>query len=181
MSSVTEADPAKLVVSVISADRELIAQAIKDLSGQFGRPDFISGHLPFEYTSYYEAEMGPGLVRRLVSFEELIRPEALPKIKGTANRIESVYAENGRRKVNIDPGYLNRCQLVLATGKPYAHRPYLREGVYADLTLVFRGGSFQPLEWTYPDYAGLEIRCLLSQIRDKYLLQLRAKNQKGFQ
>jgi hypothetical protein len=63
--------------------------------------------------------------------------------------------------------------LILATGKQYSHRPYLRDGVYADVTLIFRDGSYNPLEWTYPDYAGRLITGMLNRVREKYLLQIK--------
>jgi hypothetical protein len=173
LSSPAEADPVKLTVSLFSADKQLLAEVIDELAGRFGRPDFVSEHLPFDYTDYYEKEMGPGLVRRMVAFEELIRPESLPEIKKITNGIEDARLEGGRRRINVDPGYINRCHLILATGKPYSHRPYLRDGVYADVTLVFRDGSFHPLEWTYPDYAGRVLTGILNRLREKYLLQLK--------
>lgn len=173
MSRPAEAEPVKLTVSLFASDQQLLADAIKALAGRFGRPDFVSEHLRFDYTSYYEEEMGPGLGRRIVTFEQLIRPESLPDIKIVTNGIEDLHTAEGRRRINIDPGYINRCQLILATGKPYSHRPYLRDGIYADVTLVYHDGSFHSLEWTYPDYAGEELKGLLNRIREKYLLQLK--------
>ena len=77
----------------------------------------------------------------------------LPEIKLTTNRLEEQWATpEGNRRINIDPGYLCLQHVVLATTKGYTHRPYLRDGIYADLTLIYRDKSFQPLEWTYPDY-----------------------------
>lgn len=173
MSRPAEAEPVKLTVSLFSSDQQLLVEVIKALAGHFGRPDFLSEPLRFDYTSYYEEEMGPGLVRRIVTFELLIRPEALPDIKTITNGIEDNYTTGKGRRINIDPGYINRCQLILATGKPFSHRPYLRDGIYADVTLVYRDGSYHPLEWTYPDYAGPELTGLLNRIREKYLLQLK--------
>jgi len=173
VSRPSEADPVKLTVSLFSDDQQLLADVIKELAGRFGRPDFVSELLPFDYTDYYEKEMGPGLVRRIVAFEDLIRPESLPDVKIITNGIEGALLAEGRRRINIDPGYINRCHLILATGKPYSHRPYLRDGIYADVTLVYRDGSYHPLEWTYPDYAGRAITGLLNRLREKYLLQLK--------
>jgi hypothetical protein len=75
--------------------------------------------------------------------------------------------------VNIDPGYLAKAHLILATGKGYSHRPYLRDGIYADLTLMYQDKSFRTLPWTYPDYAGDQMQGMLLRIRERYLLQLR--------
>jgi hypothetical protein len=117
--------------------------------------------------------MGQPLVRRMVSFERLIPPESLPDVKLLTNGIEEQFSDEGRRKINIDPGYISPAHLILATGKGYTHRPYLRDGIYADLTLVFTEGTFRALAWTYPDYAGPEVIALLNKIREKYLQTLK--------
>ena len=54
--------------------------------------------------------------------------------------------------MNIDPGYLTLFQLVLASAKPFSHRIYLDRGIWAEVTLLFRDGTFETLPWTYPDY-----------------------------
>jgi hypothetical protein len=64
-------------------------------------------------------------------------------------------------------------RLILATGKNYVHRVYLSKGIYADLTLIFRKGSFRPVKWTYPDYATPELIGFFNEIRKKYMEQLR--------
>ncbi|HLZ18682.1 MAG TPA: DUF4416 family protein, partial [Smithellaceae bacterium] len=74
---------------------------------------------------------------------------------------------------NIDPGYLSQAHLILATGKGYTHRPYLRDGIYADLTLIYQGKKFCTLPWTYPDYADEKQTTMLAAIRARYLLQLK--------
>jgi hypothetical protein len=77
--------------------------------------------------------------------------------------------------VNIDPGYISLSHAILATTKGYAHRPYLRDGIYADLTLIYRNRSFQPLEWTYPDYRQDQIILLFNQFRKKYMEDLKTQ------
>jgi hypothetical protein len=133
----------------------------------------VSPWFSFHHTRYYEKEMGSPLVRRLLSFSRLISLEDFADIKLCTNRIEERLAEDGRRRVNIDPGYLVLERFVLATGKNYAHRIYLRKGIYADLTLVFRRGGFAPLPWTYPDYAEDEIRGFLGLVRINYQASLK--------
>ncbi len=66
---------------------------------------------------------------------------------------------------------------MLATGKNYLHRIYLGRGVYADLTLIYEKGGFQPLPWTYPDYASPEVRAVLALMRERLLDQLRDRRQ----
>lgn len=173
MSRPGDPTPVKLVMSFISSDEVLVLKSLEKTVGRFGEIDFLSRHLSFEYTDYYAGEMGLRLKRRFASFQDLVDPESLPDIKCFTNEIEEAFASGEKRRINIDPGYLTEFHLILATGKRYAHRPYLRRGIYADLTLIYRDRSFQPLEWTYPDYAGPEMKAILDKIRNKYLKQLK--------
>jgi hypothetical protein len=177
MSKPNPTEPVKLIFSVFATEITRLNDTITILSAAYGQPDFISSVIPFDYTNYYCAEMGENLVRRFLSMEKLIRPEALPDIKLATNEIENKSASDLRRQVNIDPGYISKAHLILATGKAYTHRPYLRDGIYADLTLVYQGKKFCSLPWTYPDYADEKQLIMLSKIRAKYLLQLKMANQ----
>lgn len=181
MSRPKEPRPVKLVVSVFSPRRDLVGEALVSMSEKYGTPDFISPFLSFDYTDYYEPEMGAPLERRFASFGELVMPDILPDVKMFTNGIEDRLSWEGKRRVNMDPGYLSEFHLILATGKGYAHRPYLREGIYADLTLIYRNRAFHPLEWTYPDYGSRAVMDILMKIREKYIIQIRAlgiRNQK---
>jgi hypothetical protein len=173
MSDPQTAEAVKLIASLFSGESRTLGDAVQALSEKYGKVDFISAPLPFAYTDYYTKEFGNSLIRRLVAFQRLIRPDSLPDIKLWTNSLECRLSEEGRRKVNIDPGYLAKAHLILATGKGYSHRPYLRDGIYADLTLVYRNKAFQTLPWTYPDYAGGEMIGMLTRIREKYILQLK--------
>jgi hypothetical protein len=138
------------------------------LENLFGPVDLVSSWLPFDFTDYYEKEMGRPLYRRLLAFKHLIDQEQLPDIKHQTNAIESDLAREGRREVNIDPGYLLYERFVLATGKNYSHRIYVGQGIYADLTLIFQKGAYRPLPWTYPDYADAPMADFLMEVRHKY-------------
>ena len=175
MSDLQPAEAVKLIASLFSGEGRLLGDALNALSERYGKADFISAPTPFAYTDYYAKEFGGSLVRRFAAFERLIRPESLPDVKKWRNGLEGRLSAEGKRRVNIDPGYLAKAHLILATGKGYTHRPYLREGIYADLTLVYRDRSFHPLPWTYPDYAGGEAIAMLLRIREKYLLQLKGE------
>jgi hypothetical protein len=119
-------------------------------------------------------EMGPHLGRRLVSFLHLADPARLAAWKVFTNRLEMAFSLGERRPANLDPGYLTRERLVLATGKNYSHRLYLNHGIYGDLTLIYGQGGFQALPWSYPDYAQGELPEFLELIRHKYRWQLKA-------
>jgi len=164
-----EPPPSKLIMSLIFSNDAVLDRGLHELRQAFGEVDFMSPRLPFNFTDYYEKEMGRDLFRHFITFGQLIPMASLPDIKNRTNQLEDkLAAPNGERRINIDPGYLCLGHLVLATTKAYTHRPYLREGIYADLTLIFRGKSYQPLEWTYPDYRQQEIISLFNQLRQRY-------------
>jgi hypothetical protein len=165
--------PVKLIMSVIASDSRLFPEVSEVLAARYGGVDFESDILPFDCTQYYTPEMGEGLLRRFYTFCPLISRELLVRIKRETNKIEEQFGRQGRRRVNIDPGYISAEHLILATTKGYTHRPYLGEGIYADLTLIYHDGEFRPLEWTYPDYASPQIREILQGIRKRYLQELK--------
>ena len=173
MSKTRKPAPAKLVIGSFTKDKDILGDVARKLSESFGPPDVISRWLPFEHTDYYASEMGSPLFRRLMAFRELIQQDALADIKLFTNDLEGQFSTHGKRLVNIDPGYLLAERFVLATGKNYTHRIYLREGIYADLTLIYHKGRFHPLDWTYPDYAGDAIRAFLETVRERYLYQVK--------
>ena len=176
MSKPKEPDDVKLICSIFSPKRTIISKIIeKDLKERFGCIDWISPELFFDKSMYYAKEMGWPLYRRFISFKDLISPDSIVSIKLHTNDIENMYSSEGNRRVNIDPGYVSLERLVLATGKNHAHRIYLSHGIYADLTLIYKGKSFVPLEWTYPDYAETEIITFFNNIRQIYKDQLKEK------
>ena len=166
-------DPAKLVISAFMKDKGDFSRIFRDLEDIGGPVDMISRWLDFDFTDYYYKEMGAPLFRRLVVFKPLIGQDELAGIKLATNRIERAHAQEGRRRINIDPGHLLPSRFVLATGKDYSHRIYIGDQIYADLTLMFTKNGFKTLEWTYPDYASEQVFRFLTQVRDKYLLDLK--------
>jgi hypothetical protein len=176
MGKAKESKPGKLFMSLIASEDEFLHQGIKDLCLAFGEVDFTSERLPFNFTDYYTKEMGRDLFRRFIIFKNLISIPLLPDIKQSTNRLEEKYATPvGNRRLNIDPGYICLEHVILATTKGYAHRPYLRDGIYADLTLIYRNKSFQPLEWTYHDYRQEEVIGLFNQFRKRYAEDLKGE------
>ncbi len=163
----------KPVASLILARDDLTEPLLRRLAGYFGPVDLVGPLWPFTITNYYAREMGEALGRRLVSFLHLASPAHLPDWKIFATFLEERFSLGGRRLVNLDPGYVARERLVLATGKNYAHRIYLNQEVYGDLTLLYEQGKFQALPWTYLDYAQGSLPELLTLVRQKYLWQLK--------
>jgi hypothetical protein len=168
MSTPRPPQPAKLVVGLLLKDQKLLPVLAAELEDRFGPAGLVSPWMPFGYTAYYETEMGAPLFRRVLAFRDMIAQDGLARIKQATNAIEQTHMVQGRRRVNIDPGYLLLERFVLATGKNYSHRIYIGEGIYADLTLVFEHGAYHPLPWTYPDYADRPLRDFLQRVRSQY-------------
>lgn len=161
--------PVKLITGIIFKDEDLRIEAEKALRRRFGKLDFESKIMDFDYTDHYEQEMGKNLSRKFISFKRLIKPEKLAGIKRFTNSLESRFSLDGKRKINLDPGYLDANKLVLATTKDWGHRIYLRKGIYAEVTLYFQNKTFKGWEWTYPDYKGEDYICIFNALRKEYL------------
>lgn len=174
--------PARIIASLIfrgggdSADTNDLLSALAMLEGQFGPIDYRSPVFPFSQTDYYVKEMGAPLLRRIVSFKEVVARDRLVDIKLFTNEVEKRFSDKlGGRSINIDPGLLSLENLVLATGKNFSHRIYLREGIFAEVTLLYQRGRFRSLAWTYPDYASDEITAIMSEIRQHLVHELRGR------
>jgi hypothetical protein len=143
--------------SILFKDNECIDRVERDICNEIGNILERTPSLSFKYTRYYEKEMGSNLSRIFLLFEPLFQREQLPEIKIKTNIIETSLSWEGKRVVNIDPGYISLENVVLATTKGYAHRVYLNSGIYAELTLIYHNNTYRPVEWTYPDYGSEEI------------------------
>lgn len=173
MGTAREADSVKLIASLIAGDPALLTTAQAALGAIFGPVDFESELLPFDHTDYYTPEFGPDLRRRIVTFQQLVVPSDLASIKRQTNELEWSLAREGQRRVNIDPGYVSLGKLVLASTKDHAHRLYLGQGIYGEVTLTYQRGRFRPWPWTYPDYADRLCCALFDAVRSRYKVQLR--------
>lgn len=173
MGSVHSVQPVKLFASLLAADLTLLQETQAALASALGPIDYESDPLPFDHTAYYEPEFGANLQRVIVTFQRLVDPGDLPAIKRRTNEIEQTSARDGKRRVNIDPGYVALGKMVLATTKDHAHRLYLGQGIYGEGTLVYQRGAFRPWPWSYPDYASERYCTLFLEIRARYKAQLR--------
>lgn len=168
-----EHDRVKLIASLFTAEAELLMEVAKRLEDRFGPIDLLSEPLDFSHTGYYEEEFGGPLKRKMASFEPLMEIGELAEIKLFTNALEDEYLrEGGKRRINIDPGYLTLDKLVLASCKDFSHRIYLCAGVYAEVTLMYVGHDFTALPWTYPDYKDNGMTALMKEIRRRYAHKL---------
>ena len=161
-------DPVKAFVAAIGKDGQLLEDARRRLESRWGAVDLCSEHFPFGHTTYYADEMGSGLNRWFFSFESLIDPAQLVELKADAVAVEQALCREDRREVNLDPGYLDYTKVVLASYKYGGQKVYLREGVYADIVLLYARGRFEPFAWTFPDFQSGAYDGVLSEIRGLY-------------
>jgi hypothetical protein len=147
-----EAPPVKYLAALLSSEGfDIDARLLPDLEELLGPVDYRGAAHPFTTTDYYEDEMGPGLLRTVVSFSTLAPATELIRVKHATALLEGRFAERGGRRVNIDPGYLDYFKVVLASFKEGPQKIYIGEGVYADPVLLYQDGSFVILPWTFPD------------------------------
>ncbi len=175
MGIITEPGPVKLIIGMLSQDTSLF-EAIKDnLQQEYGPLDIESNVLQWEHTQYYEKEMGAGLKRQFVFFRDLIHPGIIADIKLKTDETEKKHLnKRSGRIINLDPGYLDTAKLVLATTKDFSHRIYLNKGIYGEVTLIYSGGFYQALPYTFPDYRTKEYMDIFEQARGLYKKQIQA-------
>ncbi len=173
MGTPHSAERVKLFVAVMHAQDFDPASVMDRLKERFGEVEGSYGPVAFSWSDYYAPEMGSGLQKLYTVFSNTIEREELPAFKLWTNEIEAAYACDGKRSVNIDPGYLARDKLVLATTKDFFHRLYLGQGIYGEVTLHFREGIYRFFSWTYPDYREKKLHELLFTARASLVGELR--------
>jgi len=169
MGQVRPAHPVRLICAVCYRLEEDRHSVCDQLEATWGTISARSEPVPFTHTRYYEEEMGTGLFKFYCAFSRLIEPMEIVAIKLATNRIEEGLATAGRRRVNLDPGYIEAAKLVLATTKNFSHRIYLGDGIYGDIQLFWRGGRFQSNPWTYGDYLDAATLDFFTAVRQSYM------------
>lgn len=171
MGSVREPLRVKPICAVTFRDGIETSLILRDLEKVFGPVEDRSPVYDFRFTRYYEAEMGTDLKKIFFSFSHLADPESLSAMKIRAHAIEEAWSEKGRRKINLDPGYITGGKLVLASTKDFSHRIYLDKGIYGDVQLRFVRGQFLVSEWTYPDYRTELALAFFHKARSRFVQQ----------
>jgi hypothetical protein len=176
MGQICVPGPVKLFVGMIAQRVDLFEIAQNEMSARFGPIDASSDVMPFDFTDYYEREMGAGLVRKFAVFDKLMNPKELVSAKLFTNEIERRISEqggSGRRLINLDPGYITPSKLVLASTKDYSHRIYLGDCIFGEVTLYYANKRFNSWPWTYPDYKTDGYCRFFDEVRKRYMEKLR--------
>ena len=170
-------NPVKLIIGILAADENALNTAREKIAAEFGKADSTSPIFPFDKTEYYKDQTGANILRQFVTIQELIKPDRLAQIKHKTNQIEQELAEILQsphpRPVNLDPGYMEPSKLVLASTKNFAHRIYIGDNMYAEITLRFDKGRWADYPHTFPDFKDSQYHDFLSKARNKLVEQLR--------
>jgi hypothetical protein len=173
--------PALLLLAAFSRHLPALDWARERAMDAWGPIALASEPYDFSETDYYDATMGPALKKIFWAFARPFDPADLAAVKRLANRWEEEFATVARRgeildassspitelrPLNLDPGYLTTAKLVLASTKDHAHRIYLGDGIFAEITLFFRHGRWEHHEFTFPDYRRADYQHFFSQVRD---------------
>ena len=163
-----EPDTVKLFIGVLYSNENLLIKGVQLIEEKFGKTDYTSPDFNFNVSDYYMDEMGSTIFRKFISFANLINPCELANIKIKTNEMEELLTVNGKRNLNLDPGYMDFNKVVLASAKYNGQKIYLDHGIYADPTLWYEKGSFHPYPYSFPDFKTGEYNETFLQIRALY-------------
>ena len=141
----------KFIIGVIYAEPQWLVRAKSVMKVHGWEVQHQSQVFPFDQTDYYSNEMGEGLKRCFLSIKGLQSLEFSAEWKLKTLEIEKQLSNKGKRRINLDPGYLDLSRVVLLSAKEGSHKIYLRNGVWADLVLLKDKGGYRNLPWTFPD------------------------------
>ena len=169
MADVSEPPKVMIILAAFSRHDSALDWAREWGIKRFGELVAESPRFPHNETNYYEDEMGSDLRKTFLGFRGLVHPDDIVQAKIDSNAAELDFAAQGKlpesRPLNLDPGYLSESKFVLATTKDHAHRIYLQRGIFAEITLRYQKGHWQPWEWTYPDYCREDYRQWFQECR----------------
>ncbi|MCS7171537.1 MAG: DUF4416 family protein [Aquificaceae bacterium] len=164
---------AKPVMAVLYSDKDALEKFLKELSVErISEPFYFQG-----LQRYYGSEMGEGLLKVFLSLKGFMKREELKHFKLWSMEREVTYSKNEKRRLNIDPGYVEESHLVLASSKKRGGRLYLGEGVYGEMEYLYLYGGFRPLYWTYGDYRDVRVRSFFERVREDFLSSLNLARQ----
>jgi hypothetical protein len=171
VGAIREVLKVKPVCGVMFQPQIDLSQMIGELQSVAGVVDERSDVFDFSFSDYYEEEMGTGLKKVFLSFHLLVHPGTLPVMKLKTSEIETRWSKQGKRRVNLDPGYITGAKLVLASTKDFAHRVFIGDGIYGDVQLRFVHNRFRANELTYPDYQTGPALSFFQGVRAKFMKQ----------
>ena len=175
MGNIAPAKPVVPLVAILYGNASAYKVAREQLLKMLGDIEFESEVYDFCATDYYTESMGPTIKRVFLAFSEPTPPECMVRWKHATNELESELAAQfgGGRPINLDPGYITSAKLVLASTKDFAHRIYLADSIYAEVTLLFRRGEWISHDYTFPEYREKTYHDFFSRVRARHVERFR--------
>jgi hypothetical protein len=169
MGEIREHDPVLLIMAISSRYPEGLEWSARQAERAWGTIAKRSPVFDFTETQYYTREMGTDLKKQFVVFDQPFDPAQIPATKHLSNQWETQFQKEFSfpelRPINLDPGYISEAKLVLVTTKDRDHRIYLRDGIFAEVTLHFRGKGWVWQRYTYPDYQRADYQDFFTECR----------------
>ncbi|MEX0937105.1 MAG: DUF4416 family protein [Pirellulales bacterium] len=170
MGTIHPPTPVLIVLAAFSRHAVALDWAQDCAAQTWGPIALASERFDFRETDYYRPSMGADLKKVFWAFERLGDPATLPAMKHLTGRWEQEYVgqspHDESRPLNLDPGYITEAKLVLASTKDHAHRIYMADGIYAEVTLHFEHRQWRALDWTFPDYRREDYQAFFTECRD---------------
>lgn len=154
MARIRPPEAALLFIGTLYSDQQVFLHSKEILERDFGQELLTTPPLPWDYSPYYRNELGSPIARQFIFFKDLFDTGTLADIKIRTTEIEDSLSTGGKRRINLDPGYLTLAKVVLASTKNYSHRLNLGKRIYGEVTLIYaeKEGSFKSHLFTYRDY-----------------------------
>ncbi len=165
--------PVKFFVSILYHREQDLREGSEWVQRTVGKIESHSEAFPFDFTDYYEPEMGAPLFRTFLSLSDIGPADRIIKIKKACLKLETHFSKEGRRKINLDPGYIDLYKLVLVSEKYMGHKIYIGEGICADMVLLLGKKKVTPFRWTFPDFKSGRYDNYILALRQNYLRELK--------
>jgi hypothetical protein len=183
-SALQSPSDAFLFFGVITGHEELLGEVASAIVDRWGplHERGESAVFPFPETATYRATMGPRLLRQFFVVSRRWPQDGLGSVKLESIAIEDAFGERYAeslgisRPVNIDPGLVNDCRVILATTKDRSQRIYRGDGIWEEITLVWQGGAYRAHPWTYPDFRSPAYHEFLATFRAELLREARERD-----
>lgn len=177
------AEPAFLFFGAFGVSTGVLDQVAARVVARYGplHPHGTSAVSPFPDTVAYRKTMGSSLLRRFFVLARRWPQDGLAAVKRAAIAIEDEIAAEVtnppapastcrvERPVNVDPGLIDGSRVILASTRDRPHRLYRGDGIWEEVTLVWRDGEYHALPWTYPDFTRAEYHEFFARFRAEFL------------
>ena len=161
-------DEGTLFLAVMYNDYGILNEALLEIEKHFGVVFFKIRDYDFKFTDYYNDEFGSNLKKTIFVLDSKIKKEDLVEIKILCTQIEGEFSQDGKRSVNIDPGYFNGKEAVLASFKNKDFKEDLGDAIFAHKVLEFDGSKARDFFHTFADFKSKDAHDFFLNIKALY-------------